>query len=245
MGSWVPCLVIPQQIGRGSGWRCPAAGSGLSCPLPGPGGVARRVAGVCCLAGPFASRLPVWHASPGFGPDLRKRRVRSRAPRTGDRHVAQRASRRLAICQARMTRQAIRRDGALVLWHAGCLACEPIRSRRFVRLRFRSGRVSQWRDSSPQLRRRIADARSRLACLLPIRLVNCLPQDVRRARSGPGLWPGPRCQARWVRVGCRRPGLSGWEVVGGLPQASESPSGGPTRWAVRRPRPSAAAGDHA
>ena len=29
---WVLCLAIPQQIGRGSGWRCPVAGSGLSSP---------------------------------------------------------------------------------------------------------------------------------------------------------------------------------------------------------------------
>jgi hypothetical protein len=27
---------------------------------------------------------------------------------------------------------------------------------------------------------------------------------VRRARSGPGLWPGPRRQARWVGRGLRR-----------------------------------------
>ena len=33
MGSWVPCLVIPPQIGRGSGWHCPAAGSGLLSPF--------------------------------------------------------------------------------------------------------------------------------------------------------------------------------------------------------------------
>ncbi len=33
MGSWVLCLVIPPQIGRGSGWHCPAAGSGLSSPF--------------------------------------------------------------------------------------------------------------------------------------------------------------------------------------------------------------------
>ena len=32
MGSWVLRLVIPQQIGRGSGWHCRAAGSGLSSP---------------------------------------------------------------------------------------------------------------------------------------------------------------------------------------------------------------------
>jgi hypothetical protein len=47
-----------------------------------------RVAGVRRLAGPLAARLPVRQASPGFGPDLRKRGVRSRAPRTGDRPVA-------------------------------------------------------------------------------------------------------------------------------------------------------------
>ncbi len=29
-GLWVLCLAVPQQIGRGSGWRCPAAGSGRS-----------------------------------------------------------------------------------------------------------------------------------------------------------------------------------------------------------------------
>ena len=54
-----------------------------------------RAAGVCRLADPLAADLPVRPASPGFGPDLRKRGVRSGTPRTGDRHVAQRASRRL------------------------------------------------------------------------------------------------------------------------------------------------------
>jgi hypothetical protein len=53
-----------------------------------------RAAGVCRLAGPLAADLPVRPASPGFGPDLRKRGVRSGTPRTGDRHIVQRASRR-------------------------------------------------------------------------------------------------------------------------------------------------------
>ena len=51
-----------------------------------------RAAGVCRLAGPLATRLPVRQASPGFGPDLRKRGVRSRAPRTGNRHAVQRVA---------------------------------------------------------------------------------------------------------------------------------------------------------
>jgi len=46
-----------------------------------------RATGVCRLAGPLAAGLPVRAASPGFGPDLRKRGVRSGAPRTGDRHL--------------------------------------------------------------------------------------------------------------------------------------------------------------
>jgi len=34
MRLWVPCLTIPRQIGRVSGWRCLAAGSGLSSRFP-------------------------------------------------------------------------------------------------------------------------------------------------------------------------------------------------------------------
>jgi hypothetical protein len=32
--------------------------------------------------------------------------------------------------------------------------------------------------------------------------------EVRRVRSGPGLWPGPRRQARWVARGSARKGGS-------------------------------------
>jgi hypothetical protein len=33
IGLWVPCLMVSRQIGRGSGWRCPAAGSGPLSPF--------------------------------------------------------------------------------------------------------------------------------------------------------------------------------------------------------------------
>jgi hypothetical protein len=52
----------------------------------------RRAAGVWRVAGPLAARLPVRQASPRFGPDLRKHRVRSRTPRAGGRHLARRAA---------------------------------------------------------------------------------------------------------------------------------------------------------
>src|SRR6266704_2950664 len=51
--------------------------------VPGPGGIAELLAYAAWLA-----RLPVRQASPGFGPDLRKRGMRSRAPHTGGRQVA-------------------------------------------------------------------------------------------------------------------------------------------------------------
>src|SRR5580658_7238966 len=52
--------------------------------VPGPGGIAELLA-----YGAWLARLPVRQASPGFGPDLRKRGVRSPAP-GGSRHLTRR-----------------------------------------------------------------------------------------------------------------------------------------------------------
>ena len=38
----------------------------------------------------------------------------------------------------------------------------------------------------------------------PVHLTNPQSQEVRRAHPGPGLWPGPRRQARWAGRGLRR-----------------------------------------
>jgi hypothetical protein len=65
--------------------------------------------------------------------------------------------------------------------------------------------------------------------------------EVRRARSGPGLWPGPCRQARWVGRGLRRsrvgPEDRFCEAVRndlGVPLTLEGPTrtmcGGPGRW---------------
>jgi hypothetical protein len=40
-----------------------------------------------------------------------------------------------------------------------------------------------------------------LGCALSI--LTDVGREIRRARSGPGLWPGPRRQARWVGRGSR------------------------------------------
>ena len=47
-----------------------------------------------------------------------------------------------------------------------------------------------------------------------------LTVEVRRARFGPGLWPGPRRQARWAGRAC----LPAPEAVGRLPPYLLDPS---------------------
>jgi hypothetical protein len=53
---------------------------------------------------------------------------------------------------------------------------------------------------------------------------NLVRREVRRARSGPGLWPGPRRQARWAGRGSRVKGLPEGTRPEGAPLTLEGPA---------------------